>query len=238
MKRSLSEENRIIAIGDIHGCICSLKHLIAEIKPAENDQFVFLGDLIDRGAYSKEVVDYLLEFSSSFPCHFLMGNHEQILLEYLENNDPDKWLYNGGQATLDSYGSLDGFDLPVDHLDFFRSFDYYLETENYFFTHGGLDPELSVKDNLRFYKPEELCWQRVHMRTSFIESRNYKWEKTVVCAHTPVSEPVMLEQLIAIDTGCVYHGNPRFGRLTAVILPERRIVQTENCDGEWGMGNR
>lgn len=230
MKRSLSEESRIIAVGDIHGCICSLKNLIARLRPLKSDQFVFLGDIIDRGACSREVVDYLLEFSSSFSCHFLMGNHEQMYLMYLENHDPEKWLYNGGQATLDSYGSLDGFDIPAEHLDFFRSFDYYLETDNFFFTHGGLDPELTVKDNLRFYKPEELCWQRVHMRKTFIESNSFKWEKTVVCAHTPVPEPVMLEQLIAIDTGCVYHETSRLGRLTAVILPERRIVQTVNCD--------
>jgi serine/threonine protein phosphatase 1 len=159
-----------------------------------------------------------------------MGNHELMYLDYLENRNPGKWLSNGGQATLASYNSLDGRDLAEEHLLFFRNCQYLIETENYLFTHGGLDPELSIKDNLRYYKPEEFCWQRVHMRTTFLERNSYKWEKTVVCAHTAVPEPIMLEQLIAIDTGCIYTEIPLLGRLTAVILPEREIVQVENRD--------
>jgi serine/threonine protein phosphatase 1 len=68
------------------------------------------------------------------------------------------------------------------------------------------------------------------MRTSFLESKRYPWEKTLVCAHTPVPKPLLLERLIAIDTGCVYHNNPLLGRLTAVILPSRQLLQTENLD--------
>jgi serine/threonine protein phosphatase 1 len=68
------------------------------------------------------------------------------------------------------------------------------------------------------------------MLPRFLEHKKYRWEKTVVCAHTPVSDPVMIKQLIAIDTGCVYQENPLFGKLTAVILPERVIVQSENKD--------
>ena len=230
-QHALSETRRIIAIGDVHGCLFALKKLIKKIKPEAEDQFLFLGDLIDRGNHSKEVIDYLIKLSSLYSCHFLMGNHELMYLEYLENrNNSNEWLCNGGEATLQSYNSRDGRDLPQDHLLFFRNCQLFIETENYLFTHGGLDPELSVRDNFRYYKPEEFCWQRVHMQSSFLERNSYKWEKTVVCAHTPVPVPIMLEQLVAIDTGCVYREVPHLGKLTAVILPERRIVQIENRD--------
>ena len=231
MNSGLSECRRIIAFGDVHGCIYSLQRLIELINPEPGDQLVFLGDMIDRGDHSKEVIDYLIQLSSWYSCHFIMGNHEVMFLDYLEHRNSSKWLATGGQAMLNSYNTLNGPVFPANHLEFFNSCQYFIETENYIFTHGGFDPELSIKDNLRYYKPEDFCWQRIHMEQEFIERQKYRWEKTVVCAHTPVSEPVMINKLIAIDTGCVYLENPRYGKLTAVVLPERRIVQTENI--EW-----
>jgi len=227
---TLSEHQRIIAIGDIHGCLFSLKKLIELVRPQPGEQLVFLGDLIDRGDHSKEVVDYLIELSFSYSCHFLMGNHELMFLDYLENRNSGEWLSNGGDATLKSYTTPAGFDVPQEHLEFFRSCKYFIETEHFFFTHGGLDPELSIKDNLRYYKPSDFCWQRMHMQLDFRETQRYRWRKTVVCAHTVVALPVLLDQLIAIDTGCVYNTNPLYGKLTAIVLPERRIVQTKNIE--------
>jgi serine/threonine protein phosphatase 1 len=224
MSFALSETERIIVVGDVHGCLSPLKKLINEIDLEPGDQLVFLGDMIDRGEETKMVIDYLMNLKGVYSCHFVMGNHEVMLLEYLESLDPTRWFANGGLATLKSYNSQNGLDLPDEHLEFIRNCPYFIETEHYFFTHGGLDPELSITDNLRYYKPEEFCWQQVHMRPSFIETNNYKWEKTVVCAHTPVSIPLMLDSLIAVDTGCVYRDNPRFGKLSAVVLPERRFV--------------
>jgi len=226
MQPSLSERRRIIAIGDVHGCIHSLLNLIEQINLLPDDQLVFLGDLIDRGKHSKEVIDYLLTLRQRYSCFFIMGNHEMMYLDYLTSGNSKIWYANGGQATLKSYKSQHGKDLPEEHLNFFRECQYFIETENYFFAHGGLDPELSIKDNLRYYKPDDFCWQQVHMRQSFIESNQYKWEKTLVCAHTPQISPVMLDRLIAIDTGCVYKENPLFGKLTAVILPDRTLIQT------------
>ncbi len=231
MQQILSEHRRIIAIGDIHGCIATLKKLIETIDPEPFEQLVFLGDYIDRGSHSKEVVDYLIELGLKYSCHFIMGNHELMFLDYLQGHPSKEWLANGGKATLKSYKkNHSGLYFPQEHVAFFGSCHLFLETENYFFAHGGLDPELSVKDNLRYYKHQDFCWQRTHMRTNFLESQEYRWEKTVVCAHTAISEPIMLDKLIAIDTGCVYKEKPLFGKLTAVILPERRFVQTENLD--------
>jgi len=187
MHSILSELRRIIAIGDIHGCVLSLKKLIELINPEPGEQLVFLGDLIDRGDHSKEVIDYLIEISSLYSCYFIMGNHELMCLDYLQKRGSNEWLSNGGKAMLKSYSNPSVSGFPKEHLDFFQNCQYFIETENYFFTHGGLDPELSIPDNLRYYDPERFCWQRLHMQPFFLESQSYKWEKTVVCAHTALA---------------------------------------------------
>ncbi|NTV05800.1 MAG: serine/threonine protein phosphatase [Chlorobiaceae bacterium] len=230
MSPVLSENRPIIAIGDVHGCLFSLKRLIEKINPQHDEQFVFLGDFIDRGAHSREVLDYLIKLGSLYSCHYIMGNHELMYLQYLEKSMPLRWPETGEKKTKKSRNISNDHNFSEKHLAFLSSCRFFIETDNYFFAHGGLDPELSISDNLRYYKPEEFCWQQVHMHTSFRESQNYNWEKTLVCAHTPVPVPVMTDRLIAIDTGCVYKQNPKLGMLTAVILPDRIIVQTENCD--------
>ncbi|MBM3163184.1 MAG: serine/threonine protein phosphatase [Chlorobi bacterium] len=230
MHQSLSENRRIIAVGDIHGCLHSLERLVGQIGLRHDDQLVFLGDYIDRGPRSGEVVDFLISLRQCHTCFFLMGNHELMYLDYLETRDPSLWLSNGGCETLLSYGSRNGLDLPEEHIGFIRACRLYIETEHYFFTHGGLDPELSVRDNLRNHKPEKFCLLRLHMNPSILENSDFPWEKTLVCAHTPIPNPLLQERLIAIDTGCVYHNNPLLGKLTAVMLPERRIVQTNYLD--------
>lgn len=230
MANRLTENNRIIAVGDIHGCLYSLHELLEKLELRETDQLVFLGDYIDRGKYSKEVVDYLIELRDWYSCFFLMGNHELMFLQFLETDDPSLWLQNGGKATLESYGIKDGHDLPETHIEFFRSCLYFLQTKHFFFVHGGLDPEMSIDQNLKNLGNEEFCWIRIHLRPAYLDQERYKWEKTVVCGHTPVSVPIMLDKLIAIDTGCVYNNDPSLGKLTAVILPERTIIQTDNID--------
>lgn len=230
MAAPLDEQHRIIAIGDIHGCLKTLEALLDKLELRPDDQLVFLGDMIDRGPRSREVIAFLMALAEKRTCHFVMGNHELMLLNYLKGDDPVGWFYNGGKATLDSYGSANGLDLPAEHLAFLRACSPWLETAQWFFAHGGLDPELTIADNLRLYTPEEFSWQRMHMQPFFIENQEFNWNKTLVCAHTPVPEPLLLDRLIAIDTGCVYTRNPLLGNLTAVVLPERRIVQTRNCD--------
>ncbi len=226
----LTEHKRIIAVGDIHGCLYSLQRLLEKLELQKTDQLVFLGDYIDRGKHSKGVIDYLLKLRERYDCFYLMGNHERMFLDFLDTGDPSLWLQNGGTAMMESYGSKEGRDLPEEHIAFMVSCRYYIETEHYFFAHGGIDPDMTIKDNLRYMKPEDYCWMRTHLRSNYLENGRYNWEKTLVCGHTPISRPVMLEKLIAVDTGCVYRDNPSLGQLSAVILPERRILQTENID--------
>lgn len=188
--------------------------------------YVFLGDYTDRGSNSRKVVEQMLEFDESHECVFIRGNHDQMLLDAYENGDWDLWLSNGGNTTLGDYDSNPGeFNLPESHYRFFSDTKLYWETDNYFFVHGGLNPDLTIAENLeREHEREEFLWQRSHIHT-----RYNKWEKTVVFGHTPVEKPLIREHLIGIDTGCVYNKRG-LAKLTAVVLPEQKFIQQKSLD--------
>ena len=212
--------NKIFAIGDIHGCFDKLQHLIKKLPiDRELDTLVFIGDYIDRGSSSKEVVEYVIDLQAKFSnvvC--LTGNHEQMFLNYLAGIDEVMYLYNGGKATLVSYGLLAYSPvperksaIPLSHLQFFQSLLHYYETEEYIFVHAGLIPGLS----LRRQTVHDLLW----VRHDFIYS-DYDFGKTVVFGHTPFQSPLISSNKIGIDTGA-FSG----GKLTCVELPDVIIHQ-------------
>jgi serine/threonine protein phosphatase 1 len=209
----------IYAIGDIHGCADKLRRLIDQLAiDPKQDQLVFVGDYIDRGPDSFEVVDYLLGLKSIFPnVVFLKGNHEQMLEDYLAGPDKLTFLINGGQATLDSYlrhrPSPQGPVFPLRHQVFFKGLRLFYETENYLFVHAGLKPKVPLTQQ----HPGDLLW----IRSQFIYS-DVDFGKQVVFGHTPFPEPLVQANKIGIDTGAVY-GH----QLTCVKLPDLVFFQSE-----------
>ena len=214
----------LIAIGDIHGCAATLNVLLDALELEPDDHIVFVGDYIDRGPDSKGVIDRLMELEQDYECTFLRGNHESLLLGYLNSGAFNLWRINGGIATLQSYveNGLPDINIPDDHADFVRETKMYYETDDFFFVHAGLRADLTVAENLDQCDEEVFLWEREHL-----EAESYAWEKTVVCGHTPRPEPINEEKLMMIDTGCVYHMQPGMGTLTAVRLPEREFVEVE-----------
>jgi serine/threonine protein phosphatase 1 len=205
---------RIFAIGDIHGCYDPLIQLLGAIPiDWSRDRLIFMGDYIDRGPQSFEVVQHLVELQQRQPgTVFLKGNHEQMLLDYLAGRDRLTSLdkYNGGQQTLDSYlrhaGGPGRYPIPDAHLRFFDSLRLMFETEKYIFVHAGLRKGLPMERQ----RPEDLLW----IRESFIDNRQ-SFGKRVIFGHTPFDEPRVEPNKIGIDTGAVF-GN----KLTCVQLPE------------------
>ena len=203
---------RIYAVGDIHGCYDKLLVLMEKIDiDFEFDTLVFLGDYIDRGPQSFEVVAYLADLKQRYTnTIFLKGNHEEMLEKYLSGEDRITYLVNGGQQTLESYMNRPRPEgepaIPSTHLEFFKSLQIYHETQKYIFVHAGLKNKVPLEKQ----KTEDLLW----IRRRFIESK-YDYGKMVVFGHTPLHEPLLLPNKIGIDTGAVY-GN----RLTCVRLPE------------------
>ncbi len=203
---------KIFAIGDIHGCADKLKALMDKIPiDHANDRLVFIGDYIDRGPNSFEVVDYLVDLKQHHAeIVFLKGNHEDMLQKYLAGSDRFTYLFNGGQQTLDSYlnrqNKTEFSPIPSDHLEFYKSLLLYYQTEDYIFVHAGIRPKIPLEKQ----NPDEILW----IREDFIHSK-LDFGKRVIFGHTPYSEPLVQPNKIGIDTGAVY-GN----LLTCVQLPE------------------
>lgn len=217
---------KYIAIGDIHGCAASLKALVDQLQSYRDRTFIFVGDYIDRGPSSKEVVDFLIDFQQEVECIFLRGNHEQMMLNALNGSDKQLWLMNGGRTTIKSYEKNgEQFELPDEHRAFYESLELYYETPDYFFVHAGVNPSQTIKQALQDERSRQnFIWERSHLN-----SYQTKWEKTVVFGHTPRPHPIREENMIGIDTGCVYD-RAGYGRLTAVSLPEEEFIQQDCID--------
>jgi serine/threonine protein phosphatase 1 len=198
-------------IGDIHGCLAPLRALMAQLSLRKNDELLFIGDYIDRGPDSKGVVDYVLELRKSHPGRVtcLMGNHEWMLINYLDGGDRDLWLQNGGQATLDSYGGEE--KIPYAHQEFFYSLAPFHRTDDFLFVHAGIRPGIPLEAQ----STEDLLW----IRGEFYRYPG-RFEQTIVFGHTPLREVLNMEDRVGIDTGCVYGG-----KLTCLVLPGRDFVQ-------------
>ncbi len=219
-------DEKIVAIGDIHGCVDSLKSLWKKLEPYADATHVFIGDYIDRGPDSKGVVDFLLEVQNERKCIFLRGNHEEMLLDAYESGSNYNWMMNGGKTTLSSYGEGVTVDqIDPEHIDFYQRTLLYYETENYFFVHAGLPPGKTIEqsksdpDAAHFF-----LWGREHLNVF-----ETPWEKTVIFGHTPRPYPIQKQQMIGIDTGCVYE-KLGYGKLTAVLLPETTFIQQTSLD--------
>ncbi|MBW2264660.1 MAG: serine/threonine protein phosphatase [Deltaproteobacteria bacterium] len=206
---------RVFAVGDIHGCLDKLVLLMGKIDiDFKKDTLVFIGDYIDRGPKSKEVVDYLMDLArGKDSVIFLKGNHEYMLQGYLDGTDTMFFLANGGEATIRSYlqsGLRDEVEpIPSDHLEFFDSLRLYYETADYIFVHAGLKAQVPLE------KQNE--WDMLWIREEFIYS-DFDFGRQVVFGHTAFQKPLVLANKIGIDTGAVY-GN----KLTCVELPAQRF---------------
>lgn len=212
--------DQIVAIGDVHGCAKTLKTLWKRLEPYEDYVHLFVGDYIDRGPDSKEVIDFLLEVKQDRKTVFLRGNHELMLLHSLKTGSSRNWMMNGGQSTLDSYGKNTSLsDIPDSHIDFFKKTRLYYETEKYFFVHAGIPPSMTVEEAKEDKSTHDyFYWGREHLNAF-----EPPWEKTVVFGHTPQPFPIQQSRMIGIDTGCVYN-RPGLGKLTAVRLPEKKFM--------------
>ncbi|MGW8195283.1 MAG: metallophosphoesterase, partial [Desulforhopalus sp.] len=224
-KRILTDR-KIFAIGDIHGCARQLATLLDRIPcDWERDTLIFLGDYINRGPDTKAVLDILLDLRESCAdIHFLKGNHEQELLEYIASGNVDSLRAlreMGVEATVESYGSrvnfLPGFGcFPAEHKEFLQSLKFFHLQDDYLFIHADINRELL---SCPMNESDDRMQRRV-MEAGLLSSRRLAREQTtaidtlIVFGHIPFASPLVMADRICIDTGAVY-GN----MLTAVELP-------------------
>jgi serine/threonine protein phosphatase 1 len=222
----------IYAIGDIHGRSDLLKGLIGRVledmgasaragdPPCDKPVVVFLGDYIDRGADSRGVVDAILALRGdpSLEVRCLKGNHEQALLEFLEDTAiGPSWMIHGGRQTLASYGvathgigpgaaSAEGWAkvrdalanaLAGDQLAFYRSLELSATYGDYLFVHAGVRPGVPLDRQ----SAQDMMW----IRHDFIEGST-RLDKLVVHGHTPGEAPYVDFRRICVDTGAYATG--------------------------------
>lgn len=226
----------ITAIGDIHGCAKTIVALLDRLELTPDDTLVFMGDYIDRGPDSYGVIELLLQMERNAAdgtgpkCVFLRGNHDQMMLDALDyptdKSAQELWQINGGVQTMQRYADKGALPYPPEHVGFLRRTKFVFESGDFVFVHAGLNPDLTIEQNLTQFDPATALWTRAHFKTDLD-----LWEKTVVCGHTPKPEPINDERLINIDTGAVYPHIAGMGRLTAVRLPEREFVMVANQEG-------
>lgn len=238
----------VYAIGDIHGRADLLTELHRRIladaaeRPAQRRSVVYLGDYVDRGPDSRAVIAALLEASlDGFESTHLLGNHEEFLLRFLEDESAaDAWLLNGGDATLASYGvdpwmqqsgmqQPDGGAalemqrafrrrLPARHLSFLRALSLCHRIGSYYFVHAGIRPGIALDEQRR----EDMLW----IRDLFLDSKA-DHGAVVVHGHSIRRRPERRDNRIGVDTGAYASGT-----LTALVLEaaeggvNERFIQT------------
>lgn len=213
----------VYAFGDVHGRADLLERLFtkveADIAQHATDQkviLIFLGDYIDRGFQSRDVVDFLLsDRVAKFQCIFLKGNHEEALLKFM--NDPSfgpRWAGYGGLETLTSYSvrpprirtigeewilACDALNdaMPPEHKRFFSALEISATIGDYVFVHAGLRPGKPLEDQVE----KDALW----IREDFLNDTS-SFGVIVVHGHTPISSPHRDFRRIGIDTGAYLSG--------------------------------
>ena len=224
---------RIYAIGDIHGRADLLEALLRQIDadctlyPSSRPIVVFLGDYIDRGPASRQVLDLLLGCQRTKEAVFLRGNHDNFVRRFLSSPAVlDEWRLYGGLETLVSYGLKPSINpgvpeqrqlakeleksTPERHLEFLDSLNLSFNCGDFLFVHAGIRPGVSIRKQ----KEEDLLW----IREEFL-SCEQRFEKFVVHGHTPVRAPDIRSNRINIDTGAF-----ATGRLTCIVIEGAAIV--------------
>lgn len=235
IETGIPEGQRLYVIGDIHGCadLLSQKHqaIDADIRANGTNadcSIIYLGDYIDGGPASREVVEMLLKTHSGRPRKItLMGNHERMLLDFLD--DPrhgQQWLDLFGRATLESYGvpapagqlgegQLESLrvslkrKIPASHVQFFNSLETSYVSGDYAFVHAGIRPGVPLAEQAR----HDLLW----IRDDFLVSRAHH-EKVIVHGHTYTRRPRVRARRIALDTGSFFTG-----RLSCLVLQGKSL---------------
>jgi serine/threonine protein phosphatase 1 len=216
------ESGRLIAIGDVHGCVHALDAVLDAIAPAADDQIVFLGDLIDQGKESREVLERIIALKRVCRVVLIRGNHEEMLYAAWASEGALRYWENcGGVATLNSYrfgGKL--ADVPAEHWALLDTCVPYYETDEFIFTHANYLADLAMDEQPEY----TLRWALFEPP----KERPHFSGKTVVVGHTEQKNAEILDLGFAmcIDTACW-----RYGWLTAIEAPSRDYWQASR----WGI---
>ncbi|NOK39424.1 hypothetical protein HMI49_40275 [Corallococcus exercitus] len=204
-------------IGDIHGEVSLLERLLR--RPEVSDRsLLFLGDLLTRGLYAKQVMEVIIGLGDRAAS--VLGNHDQLLMQYYDNGILVPFASVGGIETIRSYVGVAHGDVhsqfksafPLSHLGFMRGMHSCVETQDLLISHAGLDPD----------DPASRTFDALTTSHPELFRREKNLSKKVICGHYAQEggRPFLGENLYCIDTGCGTTGGP----LTALLLPEWKAI--------------
>ena len=213
---------RLIAIGDVHGCVHALDAVLYAIEPTSNDRIVFLGDMIDQGKESREVLERIIALKRQCEVVLIRGNHEEMM--YAARDDEQAlryWERCGGVATINSYrfcGTL--ADIPAEHWALLDTCLPYYETAECILTHANYVADLPMADQPEY----TLRWELFDST----KEHPHISEKPVIVGHTEQKNAEVLDLGFAtcIDTVCC-----KYGWLTALNVSTGEVWQASR----WGM---
>ncbi|MCG6550913.1 MAG: metallophosphoesterase [Candidatus Magnetominusculus sp. LBB02] len=214
---------RQIAVGDIHGCYGLTVDLVENVIKFDplHDQLIFIGDYIDRGTDSAQVVQYVSDLKNKYEDHIVLlaGNHEYLAYHAFKYRTAEMfqlWIVNGGVTTIASY---DGIENAMKYensekilVPFVESLEFYYETKTHIFLHGGVPTGETIQTAAK----NALLWERNYDR--------YRG-KDIIVGHTPHKNVTKYTNAVVIDTGAVF-----YGKLSAYDPVNDKIYETINSN--------
>jgi serine/threonine protein phosphatase 1 len=219
---------RLFAISDIHGCFKTFFDLVVnKIELKKSDHLILLGDYIDRGDQSKEVIDFIIDLNEKdFNISTLTGNHEIMLSNAYKDQDMlPLWLLNSGMSTLTSFGIRDIKDIDNRYLDFINSLEYFKIIGDFIFVHAGFN-DYAINP---FLDKHSMIWEcRLSYDNPMLSG------KTVIHGHRPKTISYVKKlineksKVIPVDTGCVYEREFGYGNLSALEVNSMTLYSVTN----------
>lgn len=211
---------RTLVIGDIHGGLRALEQVIEKAAITKKDKLIFLGDYVDGWSQSPQVLDYLIQLKNTCQCVYIRGNHDELVLHWLQNyHDNPMWYNHGGESTVLAYEKVTQ-ETKNRHIEFLLGLEnYHLDDQNRLFVHAGFTNMNGVTSE---HFPRMFYWERTLWETalaldktmltddSFYPKR-FTLYKEIYIGHTPVSRigkttPVQMANVWNVDTGAAFKG--------------------------------
>lgn len=211
---------KTFVIGDIHGALKAVKQILERASVSSSDTLIFLGDYVDGWSESPQVIDFFIELMKTNNCVFLRGNHDELVLHWLQNNhDNPMWFAHGGESTVNAYKNIDR-KTKEKHIEFLLQLkNFHLDNHNRLFVHAGFTnlkgvtvehfPRLLYWD--RTLWEMALCMDHTLTKEAVVFPKRLALYNEIFIGHTPVTQinstiPVNKSNVWNIDTGAAFYG--------------------------------
>ena len=206
-------EKRTLIVGDIHGCLHEFERLLEKLHfVKKRDRLILVGDLINKGPFSLGV----LKKARSLQCEVVLGNHENNFIRFMEGSSHPSRHFEKLKNEMGDEGEF--------WREWFGNLPLFIEDKNFFVVHAGIRPDAHPRETNVEILTRIRTWdgrgENLHCSTDPPWFDLYRGEKLVVFGHWASLGLMVRRNAICLDSGCVYGK-----KLSALVLPERRIVQ-------------